>query len=86
MRALILSILIFIILIFVSKKDREGFDKQKEDLMITNVIKYIQNSINSRKGASKDSQLSGEKYQKQILGLSNALKYATYIQNNIIKK
>ncbi len=81
MRALILSILIFIILIWISKKMKEGFETNS----ITEVIKYIQNSINSRKNASNNSLLSEQKYQDQILPLSNALNYATYIQNNIIK-
>ena len=86
----ILSIIILFILIIV------GFKYKKEPLTnytsndinrdMDSVINYINNSINSRtNGKVNENLFSSEKYQNQILPLRNALSYANYIKNKIIK-
>jgi hypothetical protein len=85
MKALLFSILLFIILIIIIKKFnfKESFETDHKN-MLNHVIKFIDNSIKTRQNAGKTSKFSEDKFQNQILGLKNALKYATYIQNNII--
>jgi hypothetical protein len=83
MKALLISILLFIILIFISKNRKESFEPNKTN-QLDEIIKYINNAINSRKNAGKNSKFYDDKYKKQILPLMNAMNYASYIQKNII--
>jgi hypothetical protein len=87
MKRILFSVFLFIILFLISKKIKEPFEKETDKKtydMLADVIKYIDNSINTRKNAGETSKFSNDKYQKQIMSLENALKYASYIQKNII--
>lgn len=87
MKLVLCSIFLLILLILLSKHVKESFDTQNDKKIndkLDDIIRYIGNSIDSRKNAGKTSKFYNEKYQKQILALTNALNYATYIQKNII--
>jgi uncharacterized membrane protein len=90
MNTLIIAFVLFIILECFSKQIKEPLITEYSDKMIEDnleeVIKYLNNSINHRKnGANSKNSLSGDKYQKQIVPLKNAVSYAIYIKNKVIK-
>ena len=90
-KLMIIPIILFIILEIISKKIKEPLMiEYTDEIMIDNldeIIKYINNSIDSRvNGVKNKNFFSDEKYQGQLLPLRNASIYATYIKNKLIKK
>ncbi len=82
MRALLFSILLFILLLFISKK--ETFVENNKNEKLDEIIKYLNSAINNRVNAGAKSKFRSQKYKNQILPLKNAMNYASYIQKNII--